>query len=131
VESGAGRHDVTLRRVVLLGALALGCHAIPDPPDEPHTAVQVLNQCHQTMTVGDKELEYWTSWPVYVLNGETESIPLSDSAGSLGTLVITSLVSATDPQDYHAAVNLQASPPGHVFSLEVSPVIEAEVVNPR
>lgn len=123
-----------MRRVfyVAVGLAALaGCHRLPPAPSAPHTQVQVFNQCQQTLAVGDKTLEYWTSWPSYVVHGAVESIPLSDSAGSLGTLVITSLVNASAPDDRYAAVNLQSQPAGHVFAVEYSPDIDAVVANPR
>lgn len=108
-----------------LAALA-GCHRLPPAPDEPHTQVQVFNQCHRTIEVGGKALAYWTSWPCYVVHGTAESIPLADSAGSRGTLVISSRVGAAASDIRHAAVNLADSGAG-ITAFEASPDIDVEV----
>lgn len=107
-----------------------GCHRLPAAPSAPHTQVQVFNQCRRTLTVGEKSLPYWTSWPCYVVHGAVESIPLADSAGSRWMLVITSLVGAATADIRHAAVNLADSGTS-IIVFEASSDVDAEVVNPR
>jgi hypothetical protein len=119
---------MSCRSLLAVAALAgAACHRLPPAPGEPHTQVQVFNQCRRTLTVGEKSLPYWTSWPCYVVHATVESIPLADSAGSRGTLVIFSLVDAATADNRHAAVNL-ADSGASIAVFEASPDIDAAVM---
>jgi hypothetical protein len=110
--------------LALLGVGLLGCH---HAPTEPYTRVVILNATAGALRVGNRNLNYWTSFSEYIVHGETLSLALSQSGTALGTLKVVSIVPADDPSDFDAGVTIREDSAGVLTAAEQSPYVDATV----
>jgi hypothetical protein len=118
------RNVLTGAAAVLLLLAGFGCGG-----HRPSTRVMVYNQSIGAFTVDGHEIEVHSSHSVYTANGIVDTLDMTRGA-VIGRLVITSLVTPEDPNDYDAAVNVHEDSSGVLYSLEFSPYIDAEIVGP-
>jgi hypothetical protein len=116
------------RSVVPAAALAVLAVACSRVPAGPYTRVQLFNVSNTVIEVDGRALEHWTSHRHYTVHGETDSVALKSGGMKLATLVIKSLVPTGDPSNYDAAVNIHRDSLSHFYPVELSPYIDAEIV---
>jgi hypothetical protein len=102
--------------VMALDLVCMSCRHVPS------TQVTVLNGSSYAIVVGNKRLDTGRDLVVRVANGDTARLWLSREND---TLVIASLVSASDPNNYDAEARLFGVNYSHVHVEESSPYVDA------
>jgi hypothetical protein len=118
------RRDLFLAVALLL--LGAGCRTRYEPQT---TRVLVLNQTRGPFEIAGRSLDYWRSHVVALRHGATESLALRRDTTDLGTLVITSLVPAADPDIYDAGINVHEDSSRRFFPVEFSPHVDAAIID--
>ena len=89
----------------------------------------VYNQSMSAFTVQGHQIEVNASRSVYTAHGVVDTLDMRRDA-VVGRLVITSLVTAEDPSNYDAAVNVHEDIAGALYCTEYSPYIDAVIISP-
>ena len=108
----------------LLLLVGLCCHS-----HGPSTRSMVFNLSMSAFTVEGHEVAANFSQAVYTAHGVVDTLDLQRGA-VVGRLVITSLVTAGDPNTYDAAINVHEDTAGALYCREYSPYIDAVVIAP-
>jgi len=103
---------------------ASGCHNTG-----PNTHSMVFNVSMSSFSVNGRKIEVGYSWGVQTPNGATDTFDITRGA-VVGRLVVTSLVPASDPNDYDAAINVHEDTSGVLYCREYSPYIDAAIIAP-
>jgi hypothetical protein len=87
--------------------------------------VWVFNQGLAAFMVAGQTTEYWSSTPFQMGRNDTLRLPITRDERVLDTLVLTTLVPATDEGRYGAVVNVHEDTLDHLHIEEFSPYLDA------